>query len=79
MAEQHHEYHRGEMDISEQKATYDLFMGLTKWGSLLTAAIVLFLTVWLAAGMGFFAGLISFVVLMVAGWFLLRSKPGDAH
>ncbi|MES2721653.1 MAG: aa3-type cytochrome c oxidase subunit IV, partial [Pseudomonadota bacterium] len=28
------EYHRGEMDISEQVATFHLFNGLTKWGSL---------------------------------------------
>ncbi|MCA6243718.1 MAG: aa3-type cytochrome c oxidase subunit IV, partial [Phenylobacterium sp.] len=26
------EYHRGEMDISEQTATYAVFMALTKWG-----------------------------------------------
>ena len=33
------EYHRGEMDISEQVATFNLFNGLTKWGSLGLAAL----------------------------------------
>jgi len=75
MAEPHHDYHRGEMDISEQKATYELFMGLTKWGSLLVAASILGLTVWFCTDAGFFPGLLSFVVLMVVGWFLLRDKP----
>ncbi len=77
MAE-HEEYHRGQMDISEQKATYDLFMGLTKWGSLLTAASLLGLTIWFATDAGFFPGAIAFVVMMVLGWFMLRKKP-EAH
>ncbi|MCK5908923.1 MAG: aa3-type cytochrome c oxidase subunit IV, partial [Caulobacter sp.] len=28
------DYHRGEMDISEQAATYAAFGKMTKWGSL---------------------------------------------
>ena len=82
MAKGHDEYHRGEMEISEQQATYDLFMGLTKWGSLLTAATLFGLVLWFCTGADFWAGLfqgaIGFVVLMVVGWFLLRKKP-DAH
>jgi hypothetical protein len=75
MADPHHEYHRGEMDISEQEATYSLFMGLAKWGSLLTAATLVLLTLWFCTPMGFLPGAIGFVVVMVLGWFLLRSKP----
>jgi len=82
MAKGHSEYHRGEMDISEQKATYDLFMAMTKWGSLLTAAALFGLVLWFCTGAGFWSGMfqgaIGFVVLMVVGWFLLRDKP-QAH
>ena len=68
------DYTIGSMDISEQTATFDVFMGLTKWASLGVAALVLFLVVWFAAGAGFFPALITAVVFMVAGWFLLRAK-----
>lgn len=74
----HHEYHRGEMEISEQKATYDLFMGLTKWGSLFMAALLVLLTVWFATDFGFFPGFVAAVVLAAAGIFFLRKKP-DQH
>ena len=77
MAEPAHDYTRGEMDIHEQKSTFDLFMGLTKWGSLYTAALVLFLSVWLAAGLGFVAGAVSAVVLIAVGYFSLKKKPGS--
>ena len=43
--------------------------------SLLTAAILLLLTVWFAVGAGFFAGFISGAALFVVGFFALRSKP----
>jgi hypothetical protein len=42
---------------------------------LLTAAILVLLTVWFAVGAGFLAGAISGVVVFVAGFFALRSKP----
>jgi len=57
------EYHRGEMDISEQTATYAVFMALTKWG---TPA-------------GFIPGAISAVVVTVIGILVLRDKPGAGH
>jgi len=79
MAEPHHDYHRGEMDISEQKATYDLFMALTKWGSLFTAVSLLILTVWFATDFGWMPAFGSGIVLLVAGWFFLRNKPGADH
>jgi hypothetical protein len=68
-------YVKGTMEISEQTSTFALFMGLTKWGSLLTAATLLLLTVWFAVGAGFLAGAISALALCVIGWFSLRSKP----
>lgn len=82
MAQGHDEYHRGEMDISEQTATYAWFMDMAKWGSLVTAASLFGLVLWFCTGADFWGGLfqgaIGFVVLMVVGWFLLRDKPG-AH
>lgn len=69
-----HAYLRGSMEINEQVSTYGLFIGLAKWGSLITAVVVVFLTVWFAVGAGFMAALFSAVVLSVAGWLALRSK-----
>lgn len=76
MADQASDYHRGDMDISEQVATYGLVMGLTKWGSLAIAALVLFLTLWFCAGAGFLGAAVSAAVLVVLGVFLLRDRGG---
>ncbi|WP_436357184.1 aa3-type cytochrome c oxidase subunit IV [Brevundimonas sp. CEF1] len=80
MADQHadhadHAYVHGSMEISEQVSTWHLFLFLSKWGSLLTAAILVVLTVWFAVGAGFVAGAISGVVVFAVGFFALRSKP----
>ena len=68
------DYHRGEMDIAEQNATYKLVMGITKWGSLYLAASLLALTLWFCTDAGFMAGLISAVVVIVLGTLVLRDK-----
>jgi len=73
------DYHRGEMDIQEQAATYGLFMGMTKWGSLALAAFLLLITVWFCTPGGFMGGLVSSVVLLAVGVLVLRDKPQDAH
>jgi len=77
MAADNHDtdYQRGTMEISEQTATYGLFMGMAKWGSLATAVSVLFLTLWFGVGTGFLGALIASAVLLAAGVFFLRSKP----
>jgi thiamine transporter ThiT len=76
MAESSSEYHRGEMDVHAQVETYHGFMKLTKWGSLAIAVVVLMLTMWFCTNAGFLAGLITGVVLLVAGIAVLREKPG---
>jgi len=48
---------------------------MAKWGSLLTAALLVLLTVWFAVGAGFIAGAISGVAVFVIGFVALRSKP----
>lgn len=73
------EYHRGEMDISEQKATYAVFMSLTKWGSLAIAAALVLFTVWFCTPAGFVPGFVSAVVISVVGVAVLRDKPEAGH
>ena len=68
------DYHRGEMDIAEQRSTFDLVMGITKWGSLFVAAVVLFFTLWLYPRGSFMAAAIATFVLVAAGVFFLRKK-----
>jgi len=72
------DYHRGEMDIAEQTATFNLVMGMTKWGSLVIAAGVLFFSLLFCTHTGFLGSAAWTVVLLVAGFVLLRSKPEDA-
>jgi len=73
------EYHRGEMDISEQVATSGVFMFLTKWGSLAIAAALVLFTLWFCTPAGFIPGFISALVLTVIGIIVLRDKPGAGH
>jgi len=74
------DYHRGEMDISEQAATFDLVMGMTKWGSLVLASFLLFVVLWFCVpGAGFMGGAIAGLVLAVLGVVFLREKPAPAH
>ncbi|MDP1631349.1 MAG: aa3-type cytochrome c oxidase subunit IV [Caulobacter sp.] len=73
------EYHRGEMDISEQSATYQAVMGLTKWGSLAIAVALLVLTLWFCTTAGFLGGLIPGVVMAALGILLLREKKTGGH
>jgi uncharacterized membrane protein len=76
MAGQASEYHRGEMDIHEQVATFHLIMNITKWGSLVIASGLLFLVLWFCTGAGFLAGLISGIVVFALGSLLLRGGGG---
>jgi len=79
MAGQASDYHRGDMDIQEQVSTFHLVMGITKWGSLILAALLIFLVMWFCTPAGFLAGLITGVVIMALGILLLRSPKGDSH
>ncbi|MDB5455497.1 MAG: aa3 type cytochrome c oxidase subunit [Caulobacter sp.] len=73
------DYYRGEMDISEQAATYEGFGKMAKWGSLAIAALLLTITLWFCTPAGFLGGLIPGVVLAVVGVVFLREKPAAAH
>jgi len=73
------DYHRGEMDIQEQAATYAAFGAMTKWGSLAISALLLFITLLFCTATGFIGSAIAAVVLVVLGVVFLREKPGSAH
>ena len=73
------DYHRGEMEISEQEKTFHFVMGMTKWGSLVIAASLLWLTIWFCTDAGFFAGFVVAVIVTALGILVLREKKGDAH
>jgi len=73
------DYRRGEMDIQEQESTFQLVMGMTKWGSLVLASFLLFLVLWFCTPAGFVSGFVSGAVLLGLGIVLLRSKPEAAH
>ena len=66
------------MQIAEQKSTFHLVMGMTKWGSLGTAALLLYLVLQFCTHTGFLGSAISAIVLLVLGTLLLREKP-NAH
>ncbi|HYE44431.1 MAG TPA: aa3-type cytochrome c oxidase subunit IV [Caulobacter sp.] len=73
------EYHRGEMDIHEQVATYKAVMAGTKWGSLILAVSILALTLWFCTPFGFWGGLIPSVIVLALGILVLRDKKGGGH
>ena len=68
------DYSRGSMEINEQRATFDIFIGLVKWGSVFTAALLFFLSVWFGTEAGFFTALVSGVVIVAVGLWLLKKK-----
>ena len=73
------DYHRGEMDIHEQSATFEAFGKMTKWGSLAIAVLLLTITLWFCTAAGFIGGVIPGIVLAVVGVVFLREKPVSAH
>ncbi len=67
-------YHHGDQNIHEQVATYRLFGGLAKWGSLSVAVLVLMLVLWFCLGLGFLGGAIPGAVLTAVGVTFLRER-----
>lgn len=72
-------YVRGTQEISEQESTFALFVGLAKWGCLATAVAIVFLLLWFQPGGSFVAGAVTALIVLVAGFFALRSKKSTAH
>jgi hypothetical protein len=68
----------GEMDIHQQKASFDGFVRLTKWGSLAVAVIVLLATLFFCTDAGVAGSFVPALIVLVLGVFVLRDKPGAA-
>jgi len=66
------DYNRGEMDISEHQRTFGGVMQLSVTSGLLTAVVVLFLTLAFATGTGWFAALTACVVVGAVGGFAVK-------
>lgn len=60
------------MNYPEHEKTYDLFIAGTKYGTAILVALMLAMAAGFFGGAGFIGGLIAFVVLSIAGIFLLR-------
>lgn len=73
------DYHRGDMDIREQRSTYHLVMGMTKWGSLAIAASVLFLAMNFCTDAGFLGSFVTALVVVIVGVLVLKEKPSAGH
>lgn len=61
------EYTRGEMDITDQKSTWDGFMKASVWGSAITGLILAYITMTLAIGMNWMVSLAICAVLGILG------------
>ncbi len=73
------EYHRGEMDIHEQRSTYHSFLVMSKWGALIIMVGLLFFSLLFAVGVGFTGAAGAAIVLGGLGFALLREKRKSGH
>lgn len=67
-----HEYHRGEMDISGQKATWDGFITGSVWGSLIIILMLGHATLAIAIGLNWAVSLGLMTILGVAAGLLMN-------
>jgi len=72
-------YVHGTMTSEEQASTWALFQDLAKWGSLVVAVVLLFLTIWFQPGGSFVGGFIAAAVVSVGGWFFLKGGKKADH
>ena len=61
-----------EMDYQEHEKTYSLFLGVVKYVSLATAALLLAMAFGFFTSAGFFSASILFILICAVGAFLLR-------
>ncbi|MGA9659109.1 MAG: aa3-type cytochrome c oxidase subunit IV [Asticcacaulis sp.] len=69
------DYIKGDMDIKQHEHTFDLFVSMTKWGSLHIATLLVFLVILTCTKMGFLTALIVAAIVGIAGFYLLKGKP----
>jgi len=78
MAEHASDYTHGHMDISEQSASFSLFVKFSKWGSLAVAVLVLWATLQFCTATGWVGAIVAALILLALGVYLLREKPQTA-
>ena len=61
-----------QMDYAEHDKSYHLFLTLAKYGSLVTAAILIAMTFLFFTTAGVFSSTVLFMLVCVVGYFLLR-------
>lgn len=61
-----------QMDYAEHDKTYARFLALTKYGSLVTAALLIAMAFGFFTSAGFISATILFVLICAVGFFLLR-------
>ena len=59
------------MDYREHDRTFSLFLTLTKWGTIATAAVLIAMAFGFFAGGGLVGGIIAFVLLVIVARFVL--------
>lgn len=60
------------MDYPEHERTYHAFTLLAKYGSLVCAATLIAMAFGFFTTAGFFSATILFILIVAAGWFVLR-------
>ncbi|WJH42133.1 aa3-type cytochrome c oxidase subunit IV [Aliirhizobium terrae] len=60
------------MDYSEHEKTYELFLAGAKWGTMSIIVLMIAMAAGFYGGAGLIGSLIVFIVLNIAGVFLLR-------
>lgn len=60
------------MDYPEHEKTYDLFIAGAKYGTLFCVALLIAMAAGFFTSAGFFSAFVLFIILNVAGFFLLR-------
>ena len=61
-----------EMDYKEHDHTYSVFLGVVKYGTLVTVALLIAMAFGFFTAAGFFSATFLFILLCVVGAFLLR-------
>lgn len=61
-----------EMDYAEHEKTYNVFLHLTKYGSLVTVALLIAMAFGFFTSAGFVSATILFILICAVGAFLLR-------
>lgn len=70
------DYTRGEMNISGQQGTFNGFIAVTLWGSLLLAITLFYLTLVFAVGADWMGSLIGVAIVGVVLGFVTGMKTG---